>query len=66
LTDSFHNATMILSGMGPVLTEPLTYTGRILSSFYALFSGVIFITSVGFILAPAVQHLFHSLHVDES
>ena len=65
LIDAFHNAAMILSGMGPVLTAPLTYTGKIFSSFYALFSGVIFITSVGFILAPAVHRLFHRLHLEE-
>src|SRR6266536_1758763 len=66
LIDAFHNAAKILSGMGPVLTAPLTYTVKIFSSFYALFSGVIFIPSVGFILAPAVHRLFHRLHLEQS
>lgn len=65
LIDAFHNAAMILSGMGPVLTTPLTNTGKVFSSFYALFSGVIFMSSVGFILAPAVHRLFHRLHLEE-
>src|SRR4249920_1721355 len=51
-TDSLHNASMILSGMGPVV-EIKTVGGKWFSSFYALFSGVIFITNIGVILAPA-------------
>ncbi|MBI1781034.1 MAG: hypothetical protein HYR66_06655, partial [Sphingobacteriales bacterium] len=47
LIDAFHNASMILAGMGPVLETKLTYAGKIFSSLYALFSGVIFITSIG-------------------
>lgn len=62
--DSFHNASMILSGMGPVI-EITTNGGKIFSSCYALFSGVIFITNVGIILAPAIHRLFHRLHVED-
>ena len=63
--DSIHNASMILGGMGPVV-EVKNDTGKIFSSFYALFSGVAFITNIGFILAPAVHRLLHKLHMDES
>lgn len=38
LIDAFHNASMILSGMGPVLAGQLTYVGKIFSSLYAIFS----------------------------
>jgi len=61
--DSFHNASMILSGMGPVI-EIETDTGKWFSSFYALFSGVVFITNIGLILAPAIHRILHSLHVE--
>jgi hypothetical protein len=60
--DSLHNASMILSGMGPVVNITST-AGKLFSSFYALFSGVIFITNIGFILAPAIHRFFHRLHV---
>jgi hypothetical protein len=60
--DSLHNASMILSGMGPVV-EINTVSGKLFSSFYALFSGVIFITNIGIILAPAIHRFFHKLHV---
>lgn len=62
--DSIHNASMILGGMGPVV-EIKSDAGKIFSSAYALFSGVIFITNVGVILAPALHRIFHRLHVEE-
>jgi hypothetical protein len=62
--DALHNASMILSGMGPVVTIE-TVSGKIFSSFYALFSGVIFITNIGIVLAPAAHRLFHRLHLEE-
>jgi hypothetical protein len=61
--DSLHNASMILSGMGPVV-DIKTDVGKWFSSFYALFSGVVFITNIGFILAPAVHRFFHRLHLE--
>lgn len=63
--DSLHNASMILSGMGPVV-EIKNTGGKLFSSAYALFSGVAFITNIGIILAPAAHRLFHRLHVDDS
>ncbi|MGK2862520.1 MAG: hypothetical protein ACSLE0_11330 [Chitinophagaceae bacterium] len=62
--DSVHNASMILSGMGP-LVEIKTVAGKWFSSFYALFSGVVFITNVGIILAPAMHRMFHRLHIED-
>lgn len=63
--DSVHNASMILSGMGPVV-EIKTVPGKIFSSFYAIFSGVVFITNIGVILAPLLHRLYHRLHLEES
>ncbi|HWJ25330.1 MAG TPA: hypothetical protein VNS32_02250 [Flavisolibacter sp.] len=62
--DSLHNASMILSGMGPVI-EIKTTSGKLFSSFYALFSGVVFITNIGVILAPLMHRLYHRLHLEE-
>ena len=63
--DAFHNACMILSGMGPVI-EIKDSGGKWFSSLYALFSGVIFITNIGVILAPAAHRIFHILHLEEN
>jgi len=62
--DSLYNASMILSGMGPV-TEVKTVSGKIFASAYAIFSGVVFITNIGIILAPAIHRLIHRLHLEE-
>ena len=62
--DAVHNASMILSGMGPVV-EIKTVSGKWFSSFYALFSGVVFITNIGVILAPAMHRMYHRLHIED-
>ena len=62
--DSIHNASMILSGMGPVI-EINTTCGKLFSSFYALFSGIVFITNIGVILAPLLHRLYHRLHLQD-
>ncbi|MEK6553471.1 MAG: hypothetical protein AABZ54_08500 [Bacteroidota bacterium] len=62
--DSLLNASMILGGMGPV-NDLNTETGKIFASMYALFSGIIFLVTVGIIIAPAVHRFLHRLHIDE-
>ena len=62
--DSLHNSSMILSGMGPVI-EINTVPGKLFSSFYALFCGIVFITNIGIILAPALHRMYHRLHLEE-
>ena len=61
--DSLLNASMILSGMGPV--DPLKHTaGKWFASGYALFSGVAFITTAGVLFAPLVHRFFHKFHLE--
>ncbi len=61
--DSLLNASMILSGMGP--TSPIeTVAGKWFASLYALASGVVFITSIGLVLAPVAHRLFHRFHLE--
>ena len=61
--DSLLNASMILTGMGPV--DPMTTTGgKLFASFYALFSGVAFITTIGLLLAPAIHRFLHRFHLE--
>ena len=63
-TDSLLNASMILAGMGPV-DKLETEGAKIFSSFYALFSGVAFLTTVAVFLSPLAHRLLHVLHIDE-
>ncbi len=63
--DSFANASMILSGMGP-LGELKTSAGKIFAGCYALFSGVAFLTSVGVIFAPIFHRFLHKFHLESA
>ncbi len=63
--DSLLNASMILGGMGPV-GELHTFGGKLFASLYALFSGIVFLVTVGIIIAPAVHRFLHKLHLSET
>lgn len=61
--DSLLNASMILTGMGPV--DPMrTVAGKLFASCYALFSGIVFITTAGVLLAPVVHRVLHKFHLE--
>lgn len=63
--DSLLNASMILSGMGPV--SPLdSNAAKIFASGYALFSGVMFISISGLLLAPVFHRVLHKFHVEQN
>lgn len=61
--DSLVNASMILTGMGPV-DKAETDGAKIFSSFYAIYSGVAFLTSVAVIFSPVVHRFLHRFHLD--
>ena len=60
--DGLYNASMILTGMGPV-SAMTSDEGKIFASFYALFSGIAFLSSVGVLIAPIVHRFYHRFHV---
>ena len=62
--DAYVDAAMILSGMGP-LGDLHTDGGKIFAGCYALFSGVVFLSTIGVFLAPIVHRLFHKFHMAE-
>lgn len=61
--DAFINASMILSGMGPV-TQLNTIGGKIFAGCYALFSGLAFIAMVALIFAPIIHQFFKRIHLE--
>ena len=63
--DALLDASMILGGMGPV-DQLKTDASKIFASFYALFSGLIFIGLLGLLLAPFIHRVMHRLHMEES
>src|SRR5438046_1046395 len=61
--DSFVNAAMILSGMGP-LAQIQTSAGKVFAGCYALFSGIAFLTSIGVVFAPVFHRFLHRFHLE--
>jgi hypothetical protein len=61
--DAFLNASMILTGMGPV-DHLETQGGKLFAAVYALFSGIAFLTFAGVLFAPVYHRFLHKLHLD--
>jgi hypothetical protein len=62
--DSLLNASMILTGMGPI--DPMrSDAAKLFASLYALFSGVVFLTAVALLLSPIFHRLLHHFHLDD-
>lgn len=63
--DSFLNAAMILSGMGPVtpLTNP---DAKIFAACYAIFSGIAFVSLIGVAFSPVVHRWLHAFHLEHA
>jgi hypothetical protein len=62
--DALLNASMILGGMGPV-NEIHTSAGKLFASFYALFSGMLFLVVAGVMIAPIAHRLLHWMRLDK-
>jgi hypothetical protein len=62
--DAVLNASMILTGMGPV--DPMKSTaGKLFATFYALYSGIAFLTMMAVLFAPVLHRLMHKFHLEE-
>ena len=61
--DCLYSASMILGGMGPV-ADLKTNGGKVFASFYALYSGVALLTSVGVLIAPTLHRALHRFHIE--
>lgn len=61
--DALVNASMILGGMGPVDIVP-NDAGKVFTSFYALYSGVSFLSAFAILIAPALHRLLHKLKLE--
>ncbi len=61
--DAFLNAAMILTGMGPV-DHLDTAGGKIFAAFYALFSGISFLTFVAILFTPIYHRFLHRFHLE--
>ena len=62
--DAFLNASMILSGMGPV-NAPQTPLGKLFAGLYALYSGLAVLAIAAIVFAPVIHRILHRFHIEE-
>jgi len=63
--DSFLEASMLLSGAGPLYTErDSSNLLKMYSSLYALFATLLVVSSVGILAAPILHRVLHQLHLE--
>jgi hypothetical protein len=64
--DAALNAAMLLGGMGPVgnLSEPakIGVPGKVFAIFFALYSGLVFISVTSLLAAPVFHRVLHRFH----
>ena len=61
--DALLNASMILTGMGPVDAMKTT-SAKLFAAVFAFYSGIVFVAVAGILLAPFLHRLLHRLHFD--
>ena len=62
--DAFLNSAMIVGGMGPVdilNNQP----AKVFAGFYAILSGVIFLSVFGLLIGPVFHRFLHRFHLDD-
>lgn len=63
--DALLNASMILAGMGPV--DPVKSTAaKLFATFYALYSGIAFLSMIAILMAPLLHRFLHKFHLEIS
>ena len=65
LVDAFHQASMLMSGMGPLDEKDWTTAAKVFDSVYALFCGVILLVSYGVLFAPILHRFMHKFHLED-
>ena len=63
--DAFHQAAMLLSGMGPVV-DVATSAGKLFDGFYAIFCGIALLAVTGILLAPFIHRVMHRFHLEDA
>ncbi|MFK8329642.1 hypothetical protein M2D63_006450 [Pseudomonas sp. BJa5] len=64
LHDAIFNATLLLGGVGPVIL-PESVGGKLFFAGYGLYVGLVFVASIGLILAPVAHRVLHRFHFDD-
>jgi len=66
MIDAFHQASLLMSGMGPLDEKDWTTGAKLFDSIYALFCGVILLVSYGVLFAPILHRFMHKFHLEDA
>jgi hypothetical protein len=61
--DSFVDAAMILSGMGPISPLPNT-AAKLFAGCYAIYCGIALLATTAVIFAPVIHRSLHKFHLE--
>lgn len=62
--DALLNTAMIVSGLGPYIL-PSTDAGKVFFTLYSILVSLMFVATLGLILAPLAHRIVHKLHLDD-
>jgi len=62
--DAVLNTALIVGGIGPYIV-PETAVGKLFFSLYSMFVGLVFMGTLGIILAPLAHRIIHKFHLDD-
>jgi hypothetical protein len=60
--DALLNSAMLLGGMGPIGDMGPT-TGKLFATFFAIYSGLVFIAASGILFTPVFHRVIHKFHL---
>ena len=63
--DAFHQASLLMSGMGPLDESGWSATAKVFDSVYALFCGIVLLVSYGVLFAPILHRFMHRFHLQD-
>ena len=63
--DAFHQASLLMSGMGPLDETGWSTAAKLFDSVYALFCGIVLLVSYGVLFAPILHRLMHKFHLED-
>lgn len=62
--DATLNSAFIANGIGPYFV-PQSVSGKVFFAFYGVFTSLVFMTTLGLILAPIAHRILHRFHMDD-
>jgi hypothetical protein len=65
LVDAFHQASLLMSGMGPLDERDWSAAAKVFDSVYALFCGIVLLVSYGVLFAPILHRFMHRFHLQD-